>query len=71
MLLPEQTSPQHLMAEGTPGLLGARTDAAHQHPSDDENKVYSAYVTNLENEISQTFSCIVTRTFALRNLLEK
>lgn len=50
MLLPVQTSPQHLMAEGTLGLLWARTDAEHQHPSDDEYKVYSAYAPNLENE---------------------
>lgn len=70
-LIPEQTSPQHLPAEGTLGLLWARTDAAHQHPSDDEYKVYSAYVPNLENETSQTFSCTVTRTFDLWNLFDK
>lgn len=71
MLLPEQTSPRHLMAEGTLGLLRARTDAAHQHPSDDEYKVYSAHVPNLESETSQTFSCTVTRTLELWNWLDQ
>lgn len=70
-LLPEQTSPQRLMAEGTLGLLWARTEAAHQHPNDDEYKVYSAHVPNLENETSQIFSCTVTRTFNLCNLIKK
>lgn len=70
MLLPEQTSPRHLMAEGTLSLLQARTDAAHQHPSD-EYKVYSARVPNLESETSQTFSCTVTRTLELWNWLDQ
>jgi len=71
VLLPEQTSPQHPTAEGTLGLLWARTGTAHQHPNDDEYKVYSAYVLNLENETSQMFSCTVTRTFNLWNLINK
>lgn len=71
MLLPVQTSPQHLMAEGNLGLLWAMTDGEHQHPSDDEYKVYSAHVPSLENENSKTFICVVTRTFGLWNLFDK
>lgn len=63
--LPAQTSPQHLTAEGTPGLLWARTDAAHQHPTDNEDKVYSARGPSLEHETSETFSWAATRTSEL------